>query len=393
MIYEVDTEEEMEMRRSGMPSTSRMASDPVLYGHRDESDKWLARRGYQAAHSDEEESDEEESATLVLLDEREEALYHSASQRIKEARQQGRKEVKLSKKELEVYEKRSKMMAAMNRRQAKPAADKKKPREERVTVPIGNLDVPEPVSRKNKRRVSDDALPKHITPGELTDYEDDSLRPTSRYYPPAAPGVGSRRVFERSPSPMAHDGASSREPTPDRRVSDNALGYPVSQSSYGAAEYDDPWVPTIAPESSSSRSRSGADPFQYQTAGPRAPYPSDSPPPGSRRSLASADRHASDYSSRRGIGDFPEDESEDAASGDEAYMDEHARETRSRTRDRERDRDRDRPSARSSGLADADKNSSSSTSRRKRSPLKRKTTLPSGGTTSGSTSRSSRTKR
>ncbi|KEY67618.1 hypothetical protein S7711_07815 [Stachybotrys chartarum IBT 7711] len=253
----------LSMRRS-----TRFASDSLHFTGTDLGDRTrgTSRRRYyedddeddeeETSSTDEDEAYEEELARLSPR-EREEIIVQNALQRIQRAQERGSTDVRLSKEEFTALERRKKRLeeeAERRQREAASGSERRK-RRERVAIPISQF---EPVTRRQ-------------TPSNhLLEDEDHQVYPPMGYFPPPA-GTRTRQrsgtsasqrppsrvgaVDERGSSPLNYD-YMSRPSSSHRHVSDS-IPRPRSSRS-------------IHQESPAS-SRSGLDPFQFQTAGPRAP--------------------------------------------------------------------------------------------------------------------------
>lgn len=184
------------------------------------------------------------------------------------------------------------------------SSDRKKKKEDRVAVPLSRL---EPVSRKKKSSPPSRESPAASRRPSSTDLtraqQEEQVYPPMGYFPPPSgrsrPRSGtslsqrppSRLMEERGPSPFNHD-YTQRPGSANRHVSEN-IPRPHSR---GMA-YDPQWGYgyDYSPPSSAG-SRDGHDPFQYQTAGPRAPYSVSGAAAVSRRHVSGP---ADAYMSRR----------------------------------------------------------------------------------------------
>ncbi|OAA43177.1 hypothetical protein NOR_04544 [Metarhizium rileyi] len=228
--------------------------------------------------SEDDSDDSEDSDYLDLSglspEEREEVLVQSAMQRIKQAQANGQIDVHLRKEELEALTQRRKRLEEEERarrkkkRHSEGGSDRKKKSEQRIAVPLTQL---APASRKKKSASSStefpprqDSLPRHTAGADLPpDGRNGQGYPPMGYFPPPS----TSRARPRSGA------ASSQRP-----------------SSRARDEYEHS---SSRPSSSVSRQRSSLgsirdaprlSPFQYQTAGPRAPYLQDAVP--SRRHVS-----------------------------------------------------------------------------------------------------------
>ncbi|KPM44686.1 hypothetical protein AK830_g1861 [Neonectria ditissima] len=290
-VEELGTDED-ETDSQGVGFTSgtvtRFVSDSLEFTGIDLGDRQrgTSRRGYRGGSDDEEEDDDEDEESsgddgyeeeLALLSpkDREEMLVQSALARIERARAKGRSDVELNKHELAALDRRRKRME--EEKQKKRAGGRKKRKEQRVAVPLTHL---EPVSRKKK-----DSLPRHqSSSSNLGDNQDYQGYPPMGYFPPPSgsrsrPRSGTASSSQRPPSRARDDRGGNafdftQGPAPiPRHHSDSVAGHRSARGS--------------PPDS-----RSGMDPFQFQTAGPRATR---------SKTAAASRRHAEDvYPARRG---------------------------------------------------------------------------------------------
>jgi PRA1 family protein 1 len=304
----------------------RFVSDPLQFTGTDLGRAGRSRRAYvyqpsdnsteddSTESSDQDTEDEEQAA----LREEENVLVQSALARIRKAQAKGKHDVKLNKEELAALERR--------RQRIQAEAAKKKAKEERVAVPLSHFDAtlpPQPSQRRVAPSVSDGALPRQ------------ALQPTSsRTQPRPEPPMG---VF---PPPSAHRARSSHSsgrPTRDAGSS-SPFDYQYVRSSPSPRHASDStsrppssYRQSLPPDnrrplgsSSSSSPRNAPDPFQYQTAGPRAPYAYGAA--ADRRSVpvpqdmahASVPRRAVPAAARSS----PRDESDDDTSSEDDEVDE-----------------------------------------------------------------------
>ncbi|UNI14481.1 hypothetical protein JDV02_001106 [Purpureocillium takamizusanense] len=290
-VQELDTEDEDGAAARGLGLSARrntrFVSDSLRFTGIDLGDRTsgtLRRRrlgdseetdedGSSSSRSDDIGDDDsaygEEPAPLAIED-REESLVQSALRRISKAQAKGKADVKLSKEELGALERRRKRMQEEEerRRQASSSGGdrKKKKKEQRVAVPLSQL---EPISRKKTTKAPPQSQPppRHASAGDL---------PQGHGYPPAGffPPPSSSRPRPRSgttssrPPSRAHDERGSspfqyeyvpRTSSSNRHISDSVAR---PRSSRGSPRME----PLVL------GARSNLDPFQFQTAGPRAAY-------------------------------------------------------------------------------------------------------------------------
>ncbi|GAB1310789.1 PRA1 family protein-domain-containing protein [Madurella fahalii] len=246
-----------ERRRGAGPVTNalghRFISDPLRFtgvdlGERDGNTRSRRAYGYDDETSDESGQDsggEGDQVRLPLLDPEEEALADAAMARIQRAQAKGKKDVKLSKEELAAYQRRLQRMQEQERRQR---------REERVAIPISQLD---PISRK-RHSLGGDSPPQPPSP-ELGEDRASGYPPMGYFPPPSSSralprsGTGSSRTPSRaatdrepSSSPFTYSYVRADQPPAARHHSDPSAGRPMGDST--------------------------ADPFQFMTPGTRASY-------------------------------------------------------------------------------------------------------------------------
>jgi hypothetical protein len=160
-------------------SQRRFDSDPLRFTGIDLSSKPRARRVYTYdSESSEAESDSDYGGEVqIALHEKEKALVQSALARIHRAHEKGKKEVKLKPEELAAMDKRKRLMELPNtlkskkgRRKSGGSGSDKKRRDDRIAVPLSQL---EPTSRKSRGKR--DYPPPSAPPGMLIEGPDGSL--------------------------------------------------------------------------------------------------------------------------------------------------------------------------------------------------------------------------
>jgi len=207
----------------------------------------------------------------------EEMLVESALLRIRRAQAKGKEEVNLTKEELGALERRREKIRAEEERRRRRSS------EQRFAVPLSHLD---PASR----RPNTSALPprrvrerRSVSGGVGEPPEGQVFPPVGYFPPPEAPrsrprsGTGTpQRPTSAVPdreddSPFRYSYVQQQPPTSYRHVSDTA---PRARASRGPPSRDDDWVahPDASASAPSLRSSRPVDPFQFMTAGPRAPY-------------------------------------------------------------------------------------------------------------------------
>ncbi|KAG6009512.1 hypothetical protein E4U21_002148 [Claviceps maximensis] len=207
----------------------------------------------------------------LSLEQREEMLLRSALQLISRAQAMGESDVHLNKQELEAYgrylqrleeEERARQQQQQKKKKKRNTGSgsdkKKKVKEQRMAVPLAQL---APTSRKKKTSLASstefpsrrDSLPRQVSSIDLPpDGHDGKGYPPMGYFPPPS----ASRSGPRSGTTMSQPSSASR-----------------AQSSRGS--------PRDEAHSMSGRSHmninnndNNMNPFQFQTAGPRAPFPS-----------------------------------------------------------------------------------------------------------------------
>jgi hypothetical protein len=254
----------------------RFVSDPLRFtgvdlGDRDGNTRSRRAYAYQDEEDDEttddseQDSDGEGGVQLPLLDPEEEALADAAMARIRRAQAKGKKDVKLSKEELAAYQRRLQRMEDEERRRR---------REQRVAIPISQLD---PGTRQKRLSVEEDSPPRQPSP-ELG-VERHSTYPPMGYFPPPSsrtrPRSGTNQSRtpsraatdrEQSSSPFTYTYVRAEQPATLRHPSDPVTGRPLSVAESLSARNGG------SPASAAGHAQSSNDPFQYMTAGTRASY-------------------------------------------------------------------------------------------------------------------------
>ncbi|KAI0017279.1 hypothetical protein F4780DRAFT_615586 [Xylariomycetidae sp. FL0641] len=269
-----------------VPANRRFPSDPLRFTGIDLGGGSRPRSRYAYQHAEDEDSTEDDSQASSDEDTEDEALVQSALSRIRKAQARGKEEVKLNKEELAALERRRKRLQAEAEaaRRGEGNQRRRKEKEPRYAVPLSHF-APSPQPRSRVPSVSDDALPRHPTPSTLAQNQGRPGPPMGLFHPPNAPQArpqsSSRR---RDSSPFRYQYVS---PPPNQR---HASDTTRPSSSRLSLPHEDDWR--------SQSSRHARDPFQYQTAGPRAPYPHDSAAAGRNASGSSNVAYA--YFPRRG---------------------------------------------------------------------------------------------
>jgi hypothetical protein len=309
----------------------RFVSDPLRFtgvdlGDRDGNTRSRRAYAYQDEEDDEttddseQDSDGEGGVRLPLLDPEEEALADAAMARIRRAQAKGKKDVKLSKEELAAYQRRLQRMEDEERRRR---------REQRVAIPISQLD---PGTRQKRLSVEEDSPPRQPSP-ELG-VERHSTYPPMGYFPPPSsrtrPRSGTNQSRtpsraatdrEQSSSPFTYTYVRAEQPATLRHPSDPVTGRPLSVAESLSARNGG------SPASAAGHAQSSNDPFQYMTAGARTSYHAAAGP--GRNSAVGVDEIYASYAvggaggvARRQRIDPKDDESSDE---DEEQRDDGAR--------------------------------------------------------------------
>ncbi|CAJ2501327.1 Uu.00g041800.m01.CDS01 [Anthostomella pinea] len=267
----------------GSRSNRRFFSGPLRFTGVDLGTGGRSRNGYPYLPSEDGDSTEDDSqATSDEEPEddarvaKEDALVQSALARIRKAQAKGKQEVKLNKEELGALERRRKRLQAEAEAARQNGSGRRhKEKEQRYSVPLSHFEPPLP-GRPSGPSVSDDALPRHPLPSTLAQSQG-QVRPgppMGLFPPPNASRTRPRSATSSSQRPQTEyrgSGSSSpfeyqyvSSPANQRHASDNAR----PSSSRLSLPRENEWRPYSSPSPNHAR-----DPFLYQTAGPRAPYP------------------------------------------------------------------------------------------------------------------------
>ncbi|KAI0176515.1 hypothetical protein GGR52DRAFT_571476 [Hypoxylon sp. FL1284] len=257
VVEEVDSDSDTQGAELAT-TNRRFASDPLRFTGIDLGGGSQQRTGHAYQHSDggnsteedsqltsEEDTDDENQAARRELDE---ALVQSALSRIRKAQAKGRQDVKLNKQEL----------AALERRRKRLEGDRKqrKEKDQRYAVPLSHFDGPQrnalPPAAEQSQQLAGPPMGRFPPPNTTRARPRSGTSSTSSTYRPQS------RARDSSPFDYQYVHA----PPNQRHISDPTTR-PPSQL---AVPFEDEWRP------SSSSSREYRDPFQYQTAGPPAPY-------------------------------------------------------------------------------------------------------------------------
>lgn len=293
-VEELDTDEDSDTQGAGLISTrgTRFSSDPLRFTGVDLGDNLpRPRRKHTHEKSGEDSSDSEqdteldEAADALYAREEEEDLVDSALRRVRRAQASGKKDVKLSRKELAALE--------MHRKRQMEAEGKKK-KEQRYAVPLSQL-APTSVKETRIPRISGalsstESLQRQAVqppvgwfahPSSSRPGSSDSRRPTNNQI---SDREGSTSPFQYNYVRPAVSVSSSRH------LSDPAV-QPRSGSTRGNLPYPDARVSQYHPSSSVPSVPSTLDPFRYMTSGPDSPYHAGS---------AASHRNSSGYSTGAG---------------------------------------------------------------------------------------------
>ncbi|KAI1399616.1 hypothetical protein F4819DRAFT_408305 [Hypoxylon fuscum] len=232
--------------------------------------------------------------------------------RIRKAQTKGKQDVKLNKAELAALERRRKRLQAEAESKKRNGSDgrRRKEKDQRYAVPLSHFD--------SGPSVSDEALARRALPSALEQSEQLPGPPMGRFPPPSAARARPRSGTSSTSSTYRPQSRAQDSPPfdyqyvhtpPNQRHASDPSARPGSRLSL---PHEDEWRPP-----SSSSSRGSRDPFQYQTAGPRALYADNA----AAARLASSRRTAptTRSSSRRAVNreERNEQEHEDDTTSDE----------------------------------------------------------------------------
>ena len=195
--------------------SGRFVSDTLNFTGTDLGDRsrGVARRGHRHRASDDEEdssasgsedddnsgeSNSGSSGQLTVRNEREEALIQSALQRINRAQARGRADVKLNKDELAALKRRRQRMQeeAERMKNSGSGSDRKKRKEQRVAVPLSELD-PSSLKTRSTHPTRQDSLPARsaVSREDSPEYPADYTGgyPPMGYFPPPGTSQGRAR--------------------------------------------------------------------------------------------------------------------------------------------------------------------------------------------------------
>jgi hypothetical protein len=294
-------------------------SHDIVRRHAYDSDSDSEEDDDDTSEDDEEGGYDEEELARLSPRQKEEFMVQSALNRIRRAQEMGRTDVKLNKEELAALERRRKRLEEEAEAEKKKRKSSKKKKENRMSVPLAQLE-PSSSSRKSSRssQQRQESVPRQASASHLPDVaaNNQGYPPIGYFPPPSGPRQRQRSSTSASQRPPSRMGGVdpyeleyAQRPS-SRHVSDG-LTRPVSSRGYYG---EDPRQP---------------DPFQFQTAGPRAPYPPtgaaaaprrhgsgplEMAPPVSRRGTPTPAPTRSLRSSRR---PSPDEETEEASESSE----------------------------------------------------------------------------
>ncbi|KAI9166952.1 Protein of unknown functionlike protein [Paramyrothecium foliicola] len=262
---------------------SRFVSDPLRFTGTDLGDRSndvVLRRPYDSdgeeedsdegsSNSDEENGYDEEELARLSPRQKEEFMVQSAMQRIRRAQEMGRTDVRLNKEELAALERRRKRLEEEAEKKKR-----KKKKDNRVSVPLAQLDPGVGSSSRKSSKSSQqrqESLPRHDSASSLPDDANQQVYPPMGYFPPPSGGRSRPRsstsASQRPPSrmsgvdPFEYEYGQRPASSAGRHVSDGVARPRSSRGYYGE---------DVAPPVPGRQ----LDPFMFQTAGPRASYPS-----------------------------------------------------------------------------------------------------------------------
>ncbi|KAI1824454.1 hypothetical protein F4861DRAFT_505684 [Xylaria intraflava] len=223
-------------------------------------------------HTDSTESDSQATTDNDTEDEArsemENALVQSALARIRKAKAKGKQDVRLNKEELAALERRRKrLQAEADKRKGKDRRGRKE-QEKRVAVPLSHFDSTTS-GRGQPRTADDDAWLRHSLPSTMIRSRAESGSPVGLSSPgtsqthPRSPASSHLASSQRHGSSSPFDYQYVSTPPNQRHASDTSM----PNSSFNSIPHGEDWYPQP------SSSHHPPDPFQYQTDGPRARYP------------------------------------------------------------------------------------------------------------------------
>lgn len=327
-MEELDTDEDSDTQGAGLITAreTRFSSDPLHFTGIDLGGNTVRpRRNHAYTQSEDEDSSDSEQDTELdeegyaqFAREEEEVLVDSAMRRIRRAQATGKKEVKLSKKELAALE---------THRKRQTEGEKKKKREPRYAVPLSQF---APTSQKENKtsklpgaKPSTEALQRQTVqpPVGWFPHPSSSRTGTSDPRRPTSSRTSDR---EGSTSPFQYNYVRPAAPVPNSRHSSDPAVRPRSGSTRGNLPYPDTRMSQYNPSSSASSVPATLDPFRYMTSGPQAPYHNGSA--ASLRTVSGSSMGAGYYepptrggasAPRRQSRHFTPDEEKSSSEGDE----------------------------------------------------------------------------
>lgn len=276
-VEELDTDEDSDTQGAGLVSArgTRFTSDPLRFTGIDLGENMprprrkhtYERSGDEDSLDSEQDTELDEEGYAQYAREEEEALVDSAMRRIRRAQASGRKEVKLSRKELAALE--------SQRRRQSEGERKKKKKEQRFAVPLSQL---APTSYKeNQKKGIPGALPsaeslqrQSVQPPVGWFAHPSSSRPSSSDSRRPPNNMNSDR--EASTSPFQYNYVRPAAPVSNSRHSSDPTVRPRAGSTRSNLPYPDMRMSQYHPSSSVPSVPSTLDPFRYMTSGPQAPY-------------------------------------------------------------------------------------------------------------------------
>ncbi|KAI1074434.1 PRA1 family protein-domain-containing protein [Whalleya microplaca] len=284
VVEELDSDD-TDTQGVGLPATRgrRYPGDPLRFTGIDLGGGGSGSRhrsGYPYPQPDDDSTDDDSQDTSEDTEDedqaaaraQEEALVQGAFARIRKAQAKGKQEVKLNKEELAALDRRRKRLQAEAEKAKKREAEKangsdrsrRKEKEQRYAVPLTQID-PSLARGLTGPSASDDALPRHTLPSTLAQSQERPGPPMGLFPPPNA-----SRSRPRSGTSSSYRPPSTQDSPP--------FSYQYVHPAANPRHASDP---SMRPSSSQS-SRNNINPFQYQTAGPRASYRSGAPASGRR---------------------------------------------------------------------------------------------------------------
>jgi hypothetical protein len=346
-VEELGSEDDTDTQGVGLASSgsARFASDPLRFTGIDLGDtgSLRSRRSHaypqegeeddDTSEDDDDDDDSEQGSDMddgngdpdnqvqLALRDKEEALVEAALARIRRAQAKGKKDVKLSKGELTALERRRERINAENSRK------KRREKEQRIAVPISQL---EPPTRKRRSVVPEDVSPNSAVPGAFGGEPEHTNYPPMGYFPPPLTGrsrprsgtsvsqrppsrdPNSERSSDSSPFRYSYVQTSNYPPSTARQFSDPMARPPPRQG--GPHPYEDDWAPPGS-RPASRQSQGGLDPFIYMTGGSRRSSYHAGPAPPRRHRSGSAAADMGPYMYGPGPGAFPRAATPTPASG------------------------------------------------------------------------------